>query len=392
MERIPILFLIDVLYTSRGGAEGVLQKMIVHLPRDRYDCSIATFATHAERVAAEQYPCPVYRLPIQRTYDWRALRMGSRLAGLIRSQRIQIVHTFFPAADLFGGAIARLSGCPIVISSRRDMGFQRSAAQRLVYRAAGGWLFDQVHAVAEHARRWHIEQDRLDPKNVFTVYNGIDLNEVDAARQGSDGIVRRLDGPLVVCVANIRPVKGIDDLVRAAAMVCRANPSARFLVVGAVQDTGYMEQVAELARMLGVDRNVIFAGASDAVPPILKASHVFFMPSRSEGLCNAILEAMACELPCVATETGGNPELIQEGWNGYLTPVGDYEAAARRILELLSDPETAHAMGRVGRRIVESQFSLQAMIDNLTGHYEDLLERRATRLRSESLNHPVCAE
>src|SRR5579871_1827961 len=318
MERIPILFLIDVLYTSRGGAEGVLQKMIVHLPRDRYDCSIATFATHAERVAAEQYPCPVYRLPIQRTYDWRALRMGSRLAGLIRSQRIQIVHTFFPAADLFGGAIARLSGCPIVISSRRDMGFQRSAAQRLAYRAAGGWLFDQVQAVADSVRRWHLEQDGLDPKNILTVHNGIDLNEIDTAREASERLPRELSGPLVVCVANIRPVKGIDDLVRAAAIVRGANPSVRFLVVGAVQDTGYMEQVAELARALDVDQNVIFAGASNAVLPIMKASHVFFMPSRSEGLCNAILEAMACELPCVATETGGNPELIRDGRNGYL--------------------------------------------------------------------------
>jgi len=153
-----------------------------------------------------------------------------------------------------------------------------------------------------------------------------------------------------------------------------------------------MQQVAALSQALGVDRNVIFAGASDAVLPILRASHVFYMPSRSEGLSNAILEAMACELPCVATETGGNPELLQNAWNGYLTPVGDYEAAARRILELLSDSETARAMGRAGRRIVESQFSVQAMIDKLTGLYEGLLERRVSRLKSGSINHPVCAE
>ena len=393
MERIPILFLTDVLYTSRGGAEGVLRKMVTHLPAERFECSIATFATHAERVAASEYPCRVHLFPIRRTYDWNALRMGWRLAGLIRSQRIRILHTFFPASDLMGAAVGRLSRCPIVISSRRDMGFQRTALQRMIYRAAGGWLFDQVQAVAHGVRRHHIAEDRLAPEKVVTVYNGVDLDEVDAAANGRDLLPEELkNGPVIVCVANIRPVKAIDALVRTAAVVCREVPAARFLVIGAVQDDGYMRQVTELARARGISRKVFFAGSRGEVLPILKACAVFYMPSQSEGLSNAILEAMACGQPCVATDVGGNPELIQDGRNGYLVPVGDCDEAARRILELLHDSTAAQRMGRAGREIVEARFSVQAMIDNLTGLYEQLLDRQADGVRSKGAARPICVE
>jgi L-malate glycosyltransferase len=379
MEQIPILFLIDVLYSRGGGAEGVLWKMVRHLPADRYRCSIATLATHAERVVASQYPCPVYLLPIRRTYDWQAIRIGQRLSRLIRSQQIRIVHTFFPASDLFGGAVARASGCPIIISSRRDMGFQRSGAQRLAYRVAGRWLFDQVHAVAESVRQRHIQEDRLDPNKVVTVHNGVDLDEIDAATRGSRLLASKVEdgAPVIVCVANIRPVKGIDVLVRAAAIVCREVPSARFLVVGLVQDTNYMQRVMELARALDVSRSVIFAGPSSEVLSILKSCALIYMPSHSEGLSNAILEAMACGLPCVASETGGNGELIENGRTGYLTPVGDPQAAAERILSLLRDPAGAQRMGQAGRRIVENEFSMQSMIHRLTVLYEGLLVRLA---------------
>jgi glycosyltransferase involved in cell wall biosynthesis len=101
------------------------------------------------------------------------------------------------------------------------------------------------------------------------------------------------------------------------------------------------------------------------------------MPSHSEGLSNAILEAMACGLPCVASETGGNGELIENGRTGYLTPVGDPQAAAERILSLLRDPAGAQRMGQAGRRIVENEFSMQSMIHRLTVLYEGLLVRLA---------------
>lgn len=375
MEPIHILFLIDVLYSTHGGAEGILWKMTQLLPPDRYRCSIATFAADTDRVVAGSFNCPVHLFPIQRIYDWNALKTAFRLARLIRAEHVSIAHTFFPASDLFGGLIARVSGCPIVVSSRRDMGFQRSAIHRVAYRLAAGGLFDQVHAVGDGVRLRHIQQDRLDPEKVVTVHNGVDLDEIDRLRKRrcpSDFAAERAT-PVIICVANIRPVKALDVLVRTAAIVCREVSRARFLVVGAVGDAGYMQQVREIARSLNVSENVTFMGASAEVPSLLDASDIFYLPSRSEGLSNAMLEAMACALPCVATDVGGNRELVEDGRTGYLVPADDPEAAAQKILILLRDRQLATRMGRVGRRVVEFRFSVQEMISRLTELYDGLL-------------------
>ena len=368
-----ILYLIDALYSTYAGAEGVLWKMTRRLPPDRYRCSVATFATRTNEVDSGRFTCPVYLFPIERTYDWRALKTAVRLAHLIRSERVSIVHTFFPASDLLGGVVAKLSGCPILVSSRRDMGFQRSAMHRFAYRLGGG-LFDQVQAVSEQVRLLHIREDRLDPAKVVTVYNGVDLDEMDrysAARLAEVGLE---DGTcLIICVSNIRRVKGLDVLLRTAAIVCLEWPRAHFLIAGAVQDTEHFRMLTELACELQITGKVTFAGCCTKVPALLKASDIFYLPSRSEGLSNAMLEAMACAVPCVANDVGGNGELIQDGHNGYLVQVDDPAAAAERILTLLRNPHRARRMGQVGRQIVEGKFSVHSMISRLTELYDGLL-------------------
>jgi len=393
MEKVPVLFLIDVLYTAYGGAEGVLRKMVLHLPPDRYRCSIATFSTRSSLVAVDEYPCPVHLFPIRRMYDWEAFLAGLRLARLVKSEGIQILHTFFPASDLLGGIVGNLSGCPIVISSRRDTGSQRSAAERLAYRCLGRRLFDQVHAVSDCVRKGHIRQDRLDPNKVVTVHNGVDLREIDAAPKTvnlSGLVLSRTQN--IVCVANLRPIKNIEMLLRTAAIVRQQAPLARFLIVGSAFDQEYSDQVGKLAQALDVNRTVTFTGPSSEVVSILKACDIFFLPSRSEGLSNAILEAMACRLPCVVTAVGGNPELVHEGSNGYLVPLDDAEVAAARILELLRCPDTAKQMGDAGRRIVQSRFSVETMIRNLTGLYEGLLAGSGRTIRAEQYDQPLHSE
>jgi len=237
-----------------------------------------------------------------------------------------------------------------------------------------------VHAVADRVRLCHIQQDGLDPTRVVTVYNGVDLDEIDRApnefRQAGSSLENA--SHWISCVANIRPVKALEALISTAAIVCREFPDARFIVAGAVQDTPYMQQLAELARSLNVNQNVIFLGSRPDVPSLLKMSNLFYLPSRSEGLSNAILEAMACALPCVATDVGGNGELIQDAGNGYLVPHDDPAAAAQRILTLLRNPLLAKEMGQSGRRIVESGFSVKAMIGKLTELYDDLLAGAGT--------------
>src|SRR6266478_1780815 len=156
-----VLFLIDRFPQRMGGAEGTLLKITRLLPPARYRCSVVTFAIDpAFEDIRGLFKCPLYVLPLRRTYDWNALRVAMKIVLLIKSQQVSIVHTFFHTSDLWGGMIAKLSGCPVLISSRRDMGLNQSLKHRVAYRLLRR-MFDQVQAVSEQVRSYSIAEHGL---------------------------------------------------------------------------------------------------------------------------------------------------------------------------------------------------------------------------------------
>lgn len=376
-NRTHILYLIDVLW-GLGGAEGVLLRIPNLLPHDRYRCTIGTFRLRPAAPAFTNLPCPVREFPVQRVFGWDAFRTALDLRRFIRDEKVQIVHTFFESADLLGGLVAKLSGCPVVVSSRRDMGILRSTRHRVAYRLMSS-LFNQVQAVSDAVRRQTIQSDRLNPKKVVTIPNGIEIEKVVAAN--STAVSRRslrIDSgaPLIVSVGHIRRVKGFDVLLRAAAQVCRVHPEATFLIAGSVQEEDCDRGLQDLVREFRLENNVRFLGKMEGeeVWSLLKYGDVFCLPSRSEGMSNALLEAMACGLPCVATAVGGTPEVLEDGRTGYLVPSEDHSTMAARILSLIDEPARANQMGRLARTVVEDKYSARAMVRSMVRMYDQLLE------------------
>jgi len=145
------------------------------------------------------------------------------------------------------------------------------------------------------------------------------------------------------------------------------------LIVGDAHEPEYALELHELARSLGLTDCVRFLGGTENVVSVLQKSDVFFLPSRSEGFSNALVEAMACGLPCVATRVGGNAEAIEDGVSGFLVPPEAPQLAADRILRLLRQREEARRMGRAAQKRVEEKFTAQAMMSNITAIYEQLL-------------------
>lgn len=359
----------------------MLLKLIRLAPPERFRFSLATFSLNQSVPPADQLPCPLYVFPLKKTYDWNAIKMAKRIRRLIREGNVDIVHTFLESADIWGGLVAKLSGCPILVSSRRDMGYFRSPKHGIGYKVVNR-LVDQVQAVSEQVRSFLIENDGLDPQKVVTLHNGIEMEKIAA----SNGVERLrasigLQGGATVIstVANIRPVKGLDVLMRAAAIVCREFPQSRFLIAGEIIDREHHEHLMRLVRELGLQENVTFLGRTENVTGLLKLSTMFCMLSRSEGFSNAILEAMATGLPCVVTSVGGNPEAIQDGHSGFLVPSEDERTAAERILALLRDREKARQMGKAARATVEEKFTAAAMVRGWTRQYDMLLASKASQ-------------
>jgi glycosyltransferase involved in cell wall biosynthesis len=387
-RRFPparVTYMIDHLYSVEGGGEQALLRIIRHLPRNRFRPSVVTFNVKPRTAEIlRELDCPLSVFPVRHTYDWDGLHTALRIRRFLRAQKPDIVHTFFESSNTWGGLITKLSFGPLLVSSRRDMGILRSSKHRIAYKLVN-ILSDGVLAVSREVRRMCVETEGINPDKVFTVYNGIDTAKVDSV--ASDSLTRLKYGlenasHIVTTVANIREVKGLDTLLRTADIVRRKFPSVLFVIVGWPNERLYFNELQRLTKDLGLECNVRFLGPVEDVFSLLKISDVFCLPSRSEGFSNALLEAMACELPCVATRVGGNPEAITDGEDGFLVPSENPEAAARQVGELLEKPGYAKGMGRNARKTVESKFTAKIMIEQLTTLYDNLLRPTILRLRN----------
>jgi glycosyltransferase involved in cell wall biosynthesis len=372
-RRCHILFIIDEL-CEIGGAERVLFKMIELLPAESFRCSLLTFRINDE-TDLNQIHCPVYVLPLKKTYDWNALKVARQIRRFVRQEKVSIVHTFFETSDLWAGPIAKLSGCPVLISSRRDLGILRSRMHSVGYKALRR-MYDSVLAVSPQVREFCIQEDGLNPSKVQTLFNGLDMACV--AKAAGRAVMRQQmnipeQAPVITTVGNIRKVKGIDVLVEAAARVYRNYPNAVFLVAGRKSEEQHCRELENTIASLGLTANFRLLGSREDVFSILRTSDVFCLPSRSEGFSNALIEAMACRLPCVATDVGGNKEVLAHGETGLLVPSEDSQALATALARLLSDRSLASDMGMRGERVVQSRFTSEAMMNDLVNLYQRLL-------------------
>ena len=372
-EPAQVLFIIDEL-CRLGGAEGALLRTIRLLPPEKYRATLVTF--RLDLAVFPTFPCPFHLLPLRRTYDANAVKVGLQLRSLIRSQNVAIAHTFFETSDLWAAPIAKLSGVPILISSRRDLGILRGSKHHLAYRFVNP-MFDRVLAVSEEVRTYCLQHDRLPASKVTTLYNGIELDPAEGgASLSRSELGCEAASHLIITTANVRRIKGLDVLLRAAASVQREFPRAVFLIAGGVLEPEYLRELEDFKRTLALSDTVKFLGARQDVMPLLAASDVFCLPSRSEGFSNALVEAMACGLPCVATRVGGNAEALADGESGFIVDADAPEQLAQKLLALLRDPGLRRRMGQSGKETAERRFSAQGMVTQLTGIYDELLALR----------------
>lgn len=361
-----VLLVVDQFPRVLGGGERIVLKLASLLPKYGFRVSILTFFVHPDCNVPASVPCPLYVLPLQRTYDFKAFKAALHLRRFLRDQKVQIVQTFFESSDIWAGTASKLFSHARLIWSRRDLGILRGKKHHLAYRMLAG-LPDAVFAVSEQVRQHCIEVDGVDAVRVHTIYNGLDLSTYPTER--------RLDPThaLIATVGNIRRVKGHDVLIQAAALVVQRFPGVRFSIAGAVLEPEYFEELNQLLDQHGLRDKFEFAGNITDLPRYLSAADIFVLPSRSEGFSNALIEAMAAGLPVIASDVGGNGEAIQEDVNGFLIPSEDPGALAEALIKVLSDPERGRRMGIEGRALAAKNFTTEAMMDKTVGIYQELL-------------------
>jgi glycosyltransferase involved in cell wall biosynthesis len=178
------------------------------------------------------------------------------------------------------------------------------------------------------------------------------------------------DASLFTTVAVLRPLKGIQYMIRALPAILASDPNTYYLVVG---DGSHRDALIEEVKKFGVRDRVVFAGMRRDVPRLLSASDVFVLPTLTEALPTVLAEAMAAKLPIIASRVGGVPEMLTDGQNGCLVEPKDVEGLARACIDLLANPEKRTAMGAEGWKIVNQKFNIEKQVDQLEALYLEQL-------------------
>jgi glycosyltransferase involved in cell wall biosynthesis len=185
--------------------------------------------------------------------------------------------------------------------------------------------------------------------------------------------------PVVVVVSRLARMKGLEQLIEAAAILKSRGTDARFLIVGETSpgERPYLDELKRCAITHRVDDRVVFTGLRGDVPALLSAADVSVMPSLNEALSNVLLESMAAGVPTVATRVGGTPEALVDGRTGLLVPPGDAASLAAAIARLLANHALAYGLGRSARQWIRERFSMERMVNATEELYQELLARKA---------------
>ena len=228
-------------------------------------------------------------------------------------------------------------------------------------------------AVSEDLKRFVMDKIGIPDTNVQVIYNGVHSGSFVSEKEIVRGRIELglKDGDHVIgAVGNLYPVKGHQYLLKAMPVVLQQYPSATLVLVG----RGDLEaSLKEQANQLGIEKQVRFLGLRQDIPNLLAIMSIFVMPSLSEGLSVALLEAMVAGRPVVATRVGGNAELVLNGETGILVASKDSEALAAAICKLLGNKAMREEFGRKAVTRAEERFSARQMADNYRTLYNDLL-------------------
>jgi glycosyltransferase involved in cell wall biosynthesis len=308
------------------------------------------------------------------------LRVLSRLARLLRQERIRILFTFMFHPTVLGRVVGWLCHVPVRISSERVMAWE-GRGRRLLNQ----WtvpLATHVVAVSERVAAYAAREFRIPPDRLITIVNGVDLEHFRPVMRERDA-----GPPVIGCTARLHRKSDHATLLRAFACLSARWPEARLLLLGRGPEESRLRALADA---LGVSPRVHFLGEQPDVAPYLAQMDLYVQASMAEGMPNSVLEAMAAGLPVVATAVGGTPELVLDGQTGLLVAPGDPSALADALLALLADRRLAESLGRAGRARVEAHFGEQLMIRRMEALLDRLVERHLALTFQPSVGWVPC--
>lgn len=301
------------------------------------------------------------------------------ISKLVRRFAPHLLHAHTATPDGYTGLLLkRKFGLPLVVSLR--------GSDVNVYPYRDRWTFyltqrviseaDGLIAVSQ-ALKSGAEKIARPMREIKVVYTGCDTKKFLFDKGARMELRQKLKipptDPVLIFVGHIIKPKGIYDLLEAFSRAHRRYPNLHLIIVGAGEESKKLKKVAEIK---GLKEWVYFMGPQphDEIPKWLSAADIFVLPSWREGLPNAVVEAMACERPVIATRVGGIPEAVEDNESGILIEKQNIESLKEAIIALVEDKSKREKMGHRGREIVTEKFTWDANIRNLIKVYDEVID------------------
>jgi glycosyltransferase involved in cell wall biosynthesis len=368
VKPLPVLLLTSEL--GIGGTERQLVQTAVTLDRARFQPHVACFNASGFRAARlRDAGIPILELPVHSFKRWCAVTGARQLARYLRANRIQVAHAFDVPMDIFSVPVARFARTPVVISSQRAHRDLTPGLYTRLLRATDR----MVNALVVNSRaveRELVQQHRVSPALIRFWPNNIDPGEFPSTprvRQPELAGAELVIGSLCA----LRPEKGLDLLLDAFAALRPAGATLVFIGSGPAEAA-----LKQRAAALGVGDLCRFIPMVTNPAEWLRSIDIYVLPSLSEAFSNSLMEAMSCGCCCVASDTGGNPELVESGATGMLFRSGDARALADTLRPLLADAGLRLRLAQAAAAHIRETFSVAASAERAANLYTELLKRR----------------
>ena len=364
-----ILFVIDHFRNPYAGTERQLYRLLTGLDRSKFEPELLVF-TESAFLKDQSVPCHWSSLgssSLSSPITWIRL---ARFAADFRRRGGRLAHVFFNDPSILCPPVFSAFGIRTLIS-RRDMGYWYTPAIERVLRLTRFFVAGVVVNSRAVAEITHLKES-IPKDRIHLIYNGVIEPDTrpEKYRIPAELIPLKERGAIIaILVANIRPIKRIEDAVAAIGHNRDQVPKLNLVVVG----TGESSDLEERAQELGVSDRVHFLGGRSNVSAYLSAADIGLLCSESEGFSNSVVEYMQHGLPVICTQTGGNPEAIEDKVSGLLYPVADQSTLAYHLRELASSGTLRRQLGTRAKEEAYKRFSVRTMLEAHQSLYQSQL-------------------
>ena len=370
MKKVKIMQVIHSMGVA--GAEKIVYEIIKHLNKERFSFSVCCLDFSGELgKSLQEGGTEIFVLDRKPGIDFSIIK---RLAGILKKNDIDIVHTHQYTPYFYGATAAILYGkCKIIFTEHGRPQPDYMRFKRVLYNQFLNLYTNRITGVSRFSKNSLIKYEQLPPDKIKIIHNGVIV--------GRNNIVGDVQGKryelginnsetAVAMIGRFYPIKNHKMLLKAFQGALKEVPDMKLVLVG---EGPTKKECENLAYNLGIAGHVIFLGLRKDVSALLQIFDICVLSSDIEAAPLSVLEAMAAGLPAIATDAGGNPEIIINGLTGVLVPPNNDIEFSKAIISLAKDPEKRKKMGQAGKNRVEQFFNLENMLEEYERLYLNLI-------------------